>query len=182
MCMPCKPVCSTITALPLLQLPDSWLTKFVRLTQTSFTCTTCMGITCMWKYFLNTLHKPKRRWFGPSTTAGLLQEHCSYFDMVNCYRWQTECHHCPNKHGYPASWGLDNSRRNFHRKKELFTSIDRCALIGVSEWMVNNLTKSYFQNYPIYKIWNGIDLLVFSPSQDWNGLSLKLGLSEKNSF
>ena len=39
--------------------------------------------------------------------------HCSYFSEVGCYKWEEQCKKCPQKHKYPTSVGLDNSKRNF---------------------------------------------------------------------
>ena len=46
-----------------------------------------------------------------------LTGHCAYFDHVGCEKWKTQCHHCPEKREYPASWLMDGSRRNYERKK-----------------------------------------------------------------
>lgn len=45
--------------------------------------------------------------------------HCSYFDHVNCDKWKTHCHACPNIKGYPTSWYRDRSEANFKQKKAL---------------------------------------------------------------
>lgn len=50
--------------------------------------------------------------------------HCTFFDRVNCSKWQTECNHCPNQKGYPRSIGLDQSRRNFYDKKKIFSGVE----------------------------------------------------------
>jgi len=89
--------------------------------------------------------------------------HCSYFDSVNCYRWQTECHHCPNKHGYPASWLIDNSRKNFRQKRELFTGLKKMALVAPCRWMEGHLRNSFLSGYEIRVIYNGIDIEKFRP-------------------
>ncbi len=52
--------------------------------------------------------------------------HCAYFDYVQCQRWKPGCHHCPEKHAYPKSLLLDGSRRNYRKKRELFTSLSQC--------------------------------------------------------
>jgi len=89
--------------------------------------------------------------------------HCSYFDRVNCLKWQTECHHCPNKNVYPASWLLDNSRKNFRQKKELFTGLRKMMLVAPCRWMEGNLRNSFLAVYEIRVIYNGIDINIFRP-------------------
>ncbi|MHB2153608.1 glycosyltransferase family 4 protein [Calditrichota bacterium GD2] len=105
--------------------------------------------------------------------------HCSYFDRVNCNKWQHECNHCPNKHGYPESWLLDNSRKNFHQKKELFNGIPNLIIVTPSLWLKNHVQNSFLKNYPVKVIYNGVDLTIFKPIEA-NNVKRKYGL--KNSF
>lgn len=90
--------------------------------------------------------------------------HCSYFDRVNCYRWQTECHHCPNKHGYPASMIIDNSKNNYSNKRNLFNYPTKMTLAAPCRWMENNLRNSFLNNYAINVIPYGISLDIFNPT------------------
>lgn len=89
--------------------------------------------------------------------------HCSYFDRVSCSRWQSECHNCPLKNGYPASWLFDNSRGNFRRKKAIFTGLDDLTIVSPSEWLAAHIKQSFLKKYPVRVINNGVDLAVFKP-------------------
>jgi len=89
--------------------------------------------------------------------------HCSYFDAVNCMKWQTECHHCPNRNGYPKSWFVDNSRANFHKKKELFNGIENLTIVVPSKWLSEHVKFSFLKSYPVLTIYNGVDIDVFRP-------------------
>lgn len=89
--------------------------------------------------------------------------HCSYFDAVNCYKWKTGCHNCPNIHGYPKSYFFDNSRMNYRDKKELFTSVRRMVLVSPSQWMSSHLGNSFLHDNEIKVIYNGIDTDNFRP-------------------
>lgn len=84
--------------------------------------------------------------------------HCTYFDSVNCNKWLIGCHHCPNKVAYPKSWILDNSRNNYHKKKELFGSLKKMILVSPSEWLAGHLHNSFLGDYEIKVINNGVDL------------------------
>ncbi len=95
-----------------------------------------------------------------------LTGHCAYFDVVGCEKWKTECHHCPQTKEYPASFGLDRSKKNFHHKKELFTLLKNLTIVPVSSWLENIVKQSYFTGFPIRVISNGIDTNVFLPLQD----------------
>lgn len=89
--------------------------------------------------------------------------HCTHFTFVNCNKWQQQCHHCPQKKEYPASFFGDQSFVNHNQKKQLFTSVNNMTIVAVSAWMERIIKKSYLGIFPILKIHNGIDLEVFKP-------------------
>ena len=89
--------------------------------------------------------------------------HCSFFEHMNCYKWKTVCYDCPNIHGYTKSWFIDNSRRNFNEKKELFTGVKNLVLISPSDWLANHLRHSFLSDYEIRVINNGVDINKYNP-------------------
>jgi len=89
--------------------------------------------------------------------------HCSFFDRVNCERWQSECNKCPLRTGYPASWIMDRSRSNFIQKRELFTALKSLVIVTPSEWLADHVKHSFFRSYQIIVINNGVDLQSFRP-------------------
>jgi len=94
--------------------------------------------------------------------------HCVYFDVVGCEKWKSVCYHCPQTREYPASLCWDRSLQNFHLKKELFSSLKNLTIVPVSRWLENIVKQSYFSEFPIQVISNGIDMDVFSPLQNSN--------------
>jgi glycosyltransferase involved in cell wall biosynthesis len=90
--------------------------------------------------------------------------HCSYFDRVDCYKWESECFDCPMIKYYPKSWFVDNSRNNFRIKKSLFSGIAKMTLVSPSVWLANHLRNSFLQSYNIEVINNGVDIDRFSPA------------------
>lgn len=104
--------------------------------------------------------------------------HCSHFEHINCFKWQTECHNCPNKHSYPKSWFIDNSRKNYHQKKNLFTLLNKMILVAPSIWMKNYLEKSFLSKYEIRMIYNGIDINKFRIT-DSKTVKVKYNLQKK---
>ncbi|MEG0508224.1 MAG: glycosyltransferase [Eubacterium sp.] len=90
--------------------------------------------------------------------------HCSHFDDIGCAKWRTGCHDCEQKEDYPASLFLDQSRKNYFKKKELFTSVKRMMIITPSNWLSGLVEESYLQNYPIKVIHTGINLDIFKPT------------------
>lgn len=90
--------------------------------------------------------------------------HCSHFDFVGCEKWKTGCYHCPQKRKYPKSLFLDQSKRNWEEKKQLFTSISNMTVVTPSHWLAGLVKESFLSNYPVEVIHNGIDLKVFRPT------------------
>jgi putative colanic acid biosynthesis glycosyltransferase len=104
--------------------------------------------------------------------------HCSFFDAVNCYKWQGECYDCPNLHGYPESWFIDNSRKNFRHKKSIFSGLNQLILVSPSQWMAKHLQNSFLSTYNIKVINNGIDIGKFNPAKN-NDVKTKYNLPDK---
>lgn len=89
--------------------------------------------------------------------------HCAYFDMVECEKWKTGCHHCEQKGIYPSSILLDESEQNWGKKKELFSGLDM-TVVTPCRWLAGIVKQSYLKEYPIEVIYNGINLETFKPS------------------
>ena len=103
--------------------------------------------------------------------------HCSYFDLVDCNKWKTGCHQCPNLKNYPRSVWLDRSAKNYYLKKSLFTGVKSITMVPVSEWLGEMTRQSFMGKYPIRVIHNGVDTTTFRVKS--NALRKKLGLVDK---
>lgn len=88
--------------------------------------------------------------------------HCTYFDYIGCNKWKDLCSKCPQKREYPKSMLFDQSKRNYLRKKQLFSEIQNLTFVTPSIWMSDLLSCSFLKHYPVRVINNGIDLNVFS--------------------
>lgn len=86
--------------------------------------------------------------------------HCAYYTYAKCDKWMTECMHCPNKHQYPVCLGVDNSKRNYWKKKEMFSDLD-FDIVVPSIWMKEQVKKSFLKDKKVFVINNGIDLSTF---------------------
>lgn len=104
--------------------------------------------------------------------------HCSHFALVGCNKWKTECHHCPLKSSYPASW-IDKSRKNYHLKKSLFPALNNVTMISASKWLGEVIYESYLSRYPLKIIPNGIDTDIFTPKFNSEEIKKKYGLQNK---
>lgn len=103
--------------------------------------------------------------------------HCAYFEMAGCDKWKTGCGSCPQKGAYPKSILLDGSRRNFERKKALFTGIPNLTLIVPSQWLQHRVEESFLKEYPVEVHYNEVNRAVFKPTP--GDFREKMGLTEK---
>ncbi|MCW4469575.1 glycosyltransferase [Flavobacterium sp. MFBS3-15] len=89
--------------------------------------------------------------------------HCTFYESVDCEKWQTHCHNCPKTQQYPKSLWVDNSRANYTSKKYLFNLPENVRLVTPSEWLAGEVRQSYLK-HPVECIYNGVDLEVFTPN------------------
>lgn len=92
--------------------------------------------------------------------------HCCHYTEDKCYKWETECDHCPILHKYNASLFFDRSNWIFKDKKRLFSQIRRLGVVGVSDWITNEARRSFLKDAKVIRrIYNWIDLDVFKPQK-----------------
>lgn len=91
--------------------------------------------------------------------------HCPYFTAHECFKWRNGCNRCPSKKEYPISLFIDASKKNYSDKRKMFCSVKNLTIITPSEWMAGWIRESFFKNYPIKVVNNGIDLNLFSYRQ-----------------
>ena len=102
--------------------------------------------------------------------------HCPYFDIVNCGRWKSGCHSCPQYRSYPTTM-FDDSVKMYRKKKEWFTGVRDMTLVTPSAWLAGLVKQSFLKDYPVEVIPNGIDLNVFKPTD--GHFQAKYGLEGK---
>ena len=108
-------------------------------------------------YFLNYgmlfnyLHKKKIKIVWTHHSCWAFTGHCAHFDYVGCDKWKTQCKKCVNLHEYPSSLFFDRSKKQFKKKKKLFTSIDidKMIIVSPSKWLTDLLGESFFSKYKI---------------------------------
>ena len=96
---------------------------------------------------------------------------------MGCDRWKTGCHDCPQKRAYPASILLDNSRKNYEKKRELFTGIPDVTLIVPSHWLESRVKESFLRDYPVKVVYNTVNREIFKPTP--GNFREKYGLENK---
>ncbi len=103
---------------------------------------------------------------------------CSFFDLIHCDKWQSNCRHCPGGSQYPRTF-IDRSAKNHRLKKELFTSLNkRLTLIPVSQWLEQIIHHSFLKETATQVIHNGIDTDTFRPAETEN-IRKKLNIGNK---
>lgn len=92
--------------------------------------------------------------------------HCAHFTYVGCDRWKTGCRDCPQKRGYPSSYLLDSSQRNWEDKRHIFTSLspERMTLVTPSHWLEGLVEESFLKRYPVEVRHNTVDRAIFKPT------------------
>ncbi|MGN1161927.1 MAG: glycosyltransferase, partial [Candidatus Fimenecus sp.] len=103
--------------------------------------------------------------------------HCSYFSYEGCDKWKSGCYSCPLKNEYPASILMDNSKKNYEEKKELFTSLKNAVIVTPSKWLGEIVKDSFLGKYPVKIIYNGIDMDCFKPTE--SNFKEKYGIEDK---
>jgi putative colanic acid biosynthesis glycosyltransferase len=89
---------------------------------------------------------------------------CVHYTDIGCYKWQTQCNHCPQIKKYPPSLYMDRTEQMFGDKKKWFTSVKSMTIAPVSRWLAGEVEQSFLSSYPIVPIYNWIDQKVFKPS------------------
>lgn len=105
---------------------------------------------------------------------------CVYYIECNCRRWNYHCGKCPALKGGNPSLFLDRTEKLLDDKKKLFSAINRLAVVGVSQWITNDATRSILRDSTIIKcIYNWIDLEQFKPQ---NCIEIKQFMNLSNKF
>ena len=92
--------------------------------------------------------------------------HCPHFTYPECNKWKEKgCSKCPRKKEYPASILVDNSKKAYKKKKQLFTGIKNLILITPSKWLKEQVGYSFLKDYEVKVINNGINLNAFKPTK-----------------
>ncbi len=89
----------------------------------------------------------------------LLTGHCA--NPFSCDRWQTGCGQCPDLSIPPATC-IDGTGFNWRRKRQILSSLP-IFITAPSQWMLDQVGKSYLSSFESRLIRNGVDQQIFSP-------------------
>lgn len=98
---------------------------------------------------------------------------CAHYSLKGCYKWQYECSNCNFKRSC-----IDRSHRNFYYKRNLFLANNNLTHVAVSQWLKNEIDKSYFKTQRVEQIYNGIDTDQFV-IKNGDLIKQKYGISTK---
>lgn len=101
---------------------------------------------------------------------------CGYF--YECERWKRGCGDCPNLAEYPSTLFLDRSAGEWKRKRKAFCSIQRLVLTPPSQWLADDVRRSFLGDKWIEVVPNGIDTQDTFYPRDRNELRQKIGISQ----
>lgn len=89
---------------------------------------------------------------------------CMHFTTNQCLKWKTGCGDCPHLENGLKTYFFDRTAAMWKKKKMAFQTISHLAVVGVSDWLVNEARQSFLQNATILRrIYNWIDLKQFYP-------------------
>ncbi len=92
---------------------------------------------------------------------------CMHYTTNQCFKWKTGCGKCPHlSNGLPTLF-FDRTARMLEKKRKAFQEVPRLAVIGVSDWLVNEARQSILKDATILRrIYNWVDLKQFYPHDD----------------
>lgn len=91
---------------------------------------------------------------------------CTHFTEPNCRKWEIRCGDCPRLQTGPSTWFFDRTRLLYDIKKEIFTNLPNMHVIVCSNWLRDEVEKSYLSKWPIHMIYNWIDTDKFKELHD----------------
>lgn len=103
--------------------------------------------------------------------------HCYHFSAIGCGKYKTQCHACPQLKEYPSTFSPFRVKKNFKQKKRAFQGVKDLTIITPSHWLADITKTSFLKDYPIYPIYNGVDLDLFKPTK--SDLKKRLGIEDK---
>lgn len=120
------------------------------------------GHDCHLGMLFHYFKKKKTKLFWTFHDCWTFTGYCTYYTISQCEKWRQGCSHCPQRSTF--SWLFDKSDALYQKKKELFSGLD-LTIITPSCWLAETVKQSFFGDYPIKVIHNGIDLGVFRPTE-----------------
>ena len=97
---------------------------------------------------------------------------------MDCMKWEDGCSRCGHLDYYPKVW-LDNAASEYHKKTELFLSLNKLHIVSPSEWLRQIAISRGFNQEFTHTIPNPVDLSKYQPVNQIDA-RLKLNLPNRN--
>ena len=120
------------------------------------------GHNCNIEMLLGYLREHNIKTFWTFHDCWAFTAYCPHFTMDKCDKWKDGCHDCPRYRDY--SFFFDKSKELYEKKKKAIDGLD-LTVTTPSRWLADLVKQSFFKDYPVKVINNGIDLEVFKPTQ-----------------
>lgn len=104
---------------------------------------------------------------------------CAYFEYNNCFKWKKGCFDCKYKDVYPISYFRDTSKKEWLRKKSIFSGVRNLKIVTPSNWLGQYVKQSFLGEYDVSIIHNCIDTSKFQYNPNCGYLRDKYNLSNK---
>lgn len=116
------------------------------------------GHNCNLKMLLDYLRAHHIKIFWTFHDCWAFTAYCPHFAMDKCDKWKDGCHDCHRYREY--TFFFDRSRELYNKKKKASEGLD-LTIVTPSQWLADLVKQSFFKNYPVKVINNGIDLGIF---------------------
>lgn len=103
---------------------------------------------------------------------------CFHYSQVGCMRWMEGCGQCPKLKSDTPSFFGDYTSQVCKERTDGINSIRNVTIVGVSDWICNEARKSLIKDKPIFRIYNSVDTLLFSPTRSNLREKYKIGESD----
>ena len=118
------------------------------------------GHDCDLELLFSYFHRKRTKLIWTFHDCWTFTAYCPHYAMMKCDKWKTQCSNCIQHREF--SWLFDRSKALFEKKKRLFSGLD-LTIVAPSGWQAEQVKASFFREYPVEVIYNGIDLSVFHP-------------------
>lgn len=102
---------------------------------------------------------------------------CFHYTAVGCDRWLKNCGKCPKRGEDNFSVFFDNSALILSDRKKYLLNIPRLYIVGVSDWIAQEASKTFLRSKVVTSIRNGVDMNIFKPTV--SDLRKSLGFENK---
>lgn len=86
---------------------------------------------------------------------------CYYYSVFGCSKFKDGCNDCKRSGFDELDCKVNKTNLNWKIKKDLLLKIDGLRIVGVSQWLCDEIRRSFLKNKSIFCIPNGINTSVF---------------------